>query len=160
MMKLIKKQSNYLFIILLSIGIYTLRSDYEFYVYAKYISTPLIADIMLGLLMSYFTFKVYLDDYYYMVLNRVNIITRVGKKKYNEIILKKLFLHSFFLVFINCIMDFILIKRIYILIIFTNIIISAIMVIVLPKRKEHDNELFIILVISIILKSIFLNILK
>jgi len=90
-----------------------------------------------------------------MVLNKTNIITRVGKLKYNAIILRILLKHTFLLILFNVLIDYLFIGKIELILIVSNIVLSALIVILLPKRKEYDNELLIIVVISLILKLIF-----
>lgn len=155
MMKMIKKYNNYIFIILLSIGIILHYSDNTFYFGVKYLTTSRVFDMMISILFSFFTFKIYLDNYYYMVLNKNNIISRVGRKKYNYIILKILGIHTIILLFINYVIDFILTRKISFLLNFFNVTFSVFIVILLPKRKEYDNEFLIIIILSIIIKLVF-----
>lgn len=159
MMKIIKKQISYIFLVLLSFGTLLYYNDEKFYFGVKYLTSSRVFDMMFSLMFSFVVFKVFLDNYYYMVLNKINIITRIGKFKYYLIILRILFLHTFLLIFLNIILDFLLIGRIKIMLILFNIIFSALIIILLPKRKEYNNEFLIIIVISLILKLIFSNIL-
>lgn len=156
---MLKKQSNYFFIFLLSVAIMLYYKDNTFYYGVKYLTSSRVFDMMISILFSFFTFKIYLDNYYYMVLNKNNIISRVGRRKYNYIILKILGIHTIILLFINYVIDFILTGKIMILLNLFNVIISVFIVMVLPKRKEYDNEFLIIIVLSIIIKLIFSNIL-
>lgn len=159
MMKKIKKQGNYILLVLLSAGTLAYYKDSTFYFGVKYLTSSGVFDMMFSLMFSFIVFKVFLDNYYYMVLNKMNIITRVGNFQYNLIILKVLFLHSFFLILLNIILDLILIGKIKIMLILFNVILSALTIIVLPKKKEYNNEFLLIIVISLIIKLIFSNIL-
>lgn len=159
MMKKIKKQSNYILLALLSIGVFIYYKDDTFYFGVKYLTSTRVIDIMFSLMFSFAMFKVFLDNYYYMVLNKTNIITRVGNFKYNLIILRIIFLHSFFLIFLNIILDLVLIGKIKIILILFNVILSSLIIIVLPKRKEYNNEFLLIIIVSLIIKLIFSNIL-
>lgn len=158
MMKKLKKLSNYVLLILLSIGTFAYYRDDMFYFGVKYLSSLRAFDMMFSLMFSFVVFKVFLDNYYYMVLNKINIISRVGRFKYNIIILRILLFHTFLLIFFNTILDFILIGKIKIMLIIFNVILSALIIILLPKRKEYNNEFLMILVISLIIKLIFSNI--
>ena len=101
MRRLLKRQSSYLFLIIISIIIRLFYSDDIFYFGVKYITSFRAIDMMISILFTFSLFKVYLDNYYYMVLNRINIITRIGVRKYNLLIIKILLLHSFLIIFIN-----------------------------------------------------------
>ena len=155
MMKKLRKLSNYVLLILLSIGTFSYYRDDMFYFGVKYLSSLRAFDMMFSLMFSFVVFKVFLDNYYYMVLNK---ISRVGRFKYNTIILRILLFHTFLLIFFNIILDFILIGKIKIMLIIFNVILSALIIVLLPKRKEYNNEFLIILVISLIIKLIFSNI--
>ena len=158
MMKKLRKLSNYVLLILLSIGTFSYYREDKFYFGVKYLSSLRAFDMMFSLMFSFVVFKVFLDNYYYMVLNKINIISRVGRFKYNTIILRILLFHTFLLIFFNIILDFILIGKIKIMLIIFNVILSALIIVLLPKRKEYNNEFLIILVISLIIKLIFSNI--
>lgn len=154
MRRLLKRQSSYLFLIIISIIIRLFYSDDIFYFGVKYITSFRAIDMMISILFTFSLFKVYLDNYYYMVLNRINIITRIGVRKYNLLIIKILLLHSFLIIFINSLLDFLLIGRIKFVYLLLNALISCILVIVLPKRKEYNYELVIIMIVFMIIKLI------
>lgn len=154
MRRLLKRQSSYLFLIIISIIIRLFYSDDIFYFGVKYITSFRAIDMMISILFTFSLFKVYLDNYYYMVLNRINIITRIGVRKYNLLIIKILLLHSFLIIFINSLLDFLLIGRIKFVYLLLNALISCILVIVLPKRKEYNYELVIIMIVFVIIKLI------
>ena len=81
MMKKLRKLSNYVLLILLSIGTFSYYRDDMFYFGVKYLSSLRAFDMMFSLMFSFVVFKVFLDNYYYMVLNKINIISRVGRFK-------------------------------------------------------------------------------
>ncbi len=152
MKKIETKISSYIFIILLSLVTSIFYSDNTYYLGVKYITTFRAIDIMYSLLFTFLFFKVFLDNYYFYVLNRKNIITRIGRKKYNVYILKKIIKNSSILLFINLIIDLILIHKINFIYTFLNVFITTIFIIFLPKRKEYDYELLVILILGIMLK--------
>ena len=96
----------------------------------------------------------YFDSYYYIILNRYNIITRLGRKKYILLIMKQIFIPSLIFFTLNIILDFILTGTVNIIYILINMIFTIICVIVLPKRKEYNNEFLIVLGIFILIKII------
>lgn len=160
MIKIIKKNSSYIFIILLSIMLYLMRTDTVYFIGVKYITTFLALDIMFSITFTFLFFKVYLDNYYYHVLNRNNIIIRLGKRKYNIYIIKKILTNSFILFIINMIIDYILIRNINFIYLIINICITTALMIILPKKKEYNYELLILIIIMLVIKLItyyFLN---
>ena len=74
-----------------------------------------------------------------------------------KIILKSILCFIWAIIYV-LFLDFILIGKIKIMLIIFNVILSALIIVLLPKRKEYNNEFLIILVISLIIKLIFSNI--
>lgn len=126
----------------------------EYYMVVKYITTFRAIDIMASILFTFILFKLYFDSYYYIILNRYNIITRLGRKKYILLIMKQIFIPSLIFFTLNIILDFILTGTVNIIYILINMIFTIICVIVLPKRKEYNNEFLIVLGIFILIKII------
>ena len=155
MLNKIKKYRNYGYLILLSIIVKGYYQNETFYFGVKYLTSTRVIDMMFSILFSFLIFKIYLDHYYDIILNRTNIIIRTGKKKYEWIILKKLITHTFFLILLNILIDYILIRKIKMIFVLPNIMISELLVVILSKRKEYNNELVIIIIISLILRYIF-----
>lgn len=158
MIRTLKKYSSYLWLILLSIAVYYFFNDEIYYLVVKYLTTFRALDIMCSILFTFLLFKIYLDNYYYIVLNRNNVISRVGRKKYYLIIIKKLLLHSVMLIFINVFLDWLLAGNFNLIYILFNVLLAAVSVMLLPKRKEYDNELLFIMVVAIIIKVIVFRI--
>lgn len=126
----------------------------EYYMVVKYITTFRAIDIMASILFTFILFKLYFDSYYYIILNRYNIITRLGRKKYILLIMKQIFIPSLIFFTLNIILDFILTGTVNIIYILINMIFTIICVIVLPKRREYNNEFVIVLGIFILIKII------
>ena len=131
MKEIIKKQNSYIFIIILSFISKINYTDNIYYLGVKYITTFRAIDIMYSIIFTFLFFKVFLDNYYYYVLNRNNIIVRIGRKNYNIYILKKILLNSVLLFIINIISDFIMIGTTNFMYILINIILNL-----------HHNLLF------------------
>ncbi len=157
MKEIIKKQNSYIFIIILSFISKINYTDNIYYLGVKYITTFRAIDIMYSIIFTFLFFKVFLDNYYYYVLNRNNIIVRIGRKNYNIYILKKILLNSVLLFIINIISDFIMIGTTNFMYILINIILTTLLVSILPKKKEYDYELVVIMIISILTKLLVYN---
>lgn len=158
MIKRTKKYYNYIFLILLSVALFFMRPSSTYYFGVKYITTFMTLDIMFSILFTFIFFKIYLDNYYNYVLCRNNIITRLGIKKYNLYIIKKVIINSVFLLFTNCLIDFILIGSINIIYLLCNVIVTTILIIILPKKKEYNYELLILLLIVVLMKLLMYKI--
>lgn len=152
--KTLKNNFNYIFFVLFSIAIFMYYKQTEYYMVVKYITTFRAIDIMASILFTFILFKLYFDSYYYIILNRYNIITRLGRKKYILLIMKQIFIPSLIFFTLNIILDFILTGAVNIIYILINMIFTIICVIVLPKRKEYNNEFLIVLGIFILIKII------
>ena len=157
MKEIIKKQNSYIFIIILSFISKINYTDNIYYLGVKYITTFRAIDVMYSIIFTFLFFKVFLDNYYYYVLNRNNIIVRIGRKNYNIYILKKILLNSVLLFIINIISDFIMIGTTNFMYILINIILTTLLVSILPKKKEYDYELVVIMIISILTKLLVYN---
>ena len=121
----------------------------------KYITTNKSMDIMISIIFTFLLFKLYFDSYYYIVINRYNIITRIGRKNYNLLILKQLLIPSIIFFIINFLTDYILIGKINIIYIMINILFAIACVITLPKKKEYNNEFLIVLILFILIKVVY-----
>ena len=152
--KTLKDNCSYIFFVLFSIAIFMYYKQTEYYMVVKYITTFRAIDIMASILFTFILFKLYFDSYYYIILNRYNIITRLGRKKYILLIMKQIFIPSLIFFTLNIILDFILTGTVNIIYILINMIFTIICVIVLPKRKEYNNEFLIVLGIFILIKII------
>lgn len=152
--KTLKNNFSYIFFVLFSIAIFMYYKQTEYYMVVKYITTFRAIDIMASILFTFILFKLYFDSYYYIILNRYNIITRLGRKKYIFLIMKQIFIPSLIFFTLNIILDFILTGTVNIIYILINMIFTIICVIVLPKRKEYNNEFLIVLGIFILIKII------
>lgn len=152
--KTLKNNFNYIFFVLFSIAIFMYYKQTEYYMVVKYITTFRAIDIMASILFTFILFKLYFDSYYYIILNRYNIITRLGRKKYILLIMKQIFIPSLIFFTLNIILDFILTGTVNITYILINMIFTIICVIVLPKRREYNNEFLIVLGIFILIKII------
>lgn len=152
--KTLKNNFSYIFFVLFSIAIFMYYKQTEYYMVVKYITTFRAIDIMASILFTFILFKLYFDSYYYIILNRYNIITRLGRKKYILLIMKQIFIPSLIFFTLNIILDFILTGTVNIIYILINMIFTTICVIVLPKRKEYNNEFLIVLGIFILIKII------
>lgn len=150
--KILKSSSNYFFLIIFNLALFLIYQDTNNYMTVKYIITNKSMDIMISIIFTFLLLKLYFDSYYYIVLNRNNIITRIGRKKYNLLILKQLLLPSIIFFIINLISDYILIGSINIVYIIINILFAITCVIALPKKKEYNNELLIVLILFILIK--------
>lgn len=152
--KTLKNNFSYIFFVLFSIAIFMYYKQTEYYMVVKYITTFRAIDIMASILFTFILFKLYFDSYYYIILNRYNIITRLGRKKYILLIMKQIFIPSLIFFTLNIILDFILTGTVNIIYILINMIFTIICIIVLPKRKEYNNEFLIVLGIFILIKII------
>ena len=152
--KILKNSSNYFFRILFNLALFLIYQDTNNYMTVKYITTNKSMDIMISIIFTFLLLKLYFDSYYYIVLNRYNIITRIGRKKYNLLILKQLLIPSIIFFIINLISDYILIGNINIIYIIINILFAIACVIALPKKKEYNNEFLIVLILLIIIKVV------
>ena len=152
--KILKNSSNYFFLILFNLALFLIYQDTNNYMTVKYITTNKSMDIMISIIFTFLLFKLYFDSYYYIVINRYNIITRIGRKKYNLLILKQLLIPSIIFFIINLISDYILIGNINIIYIIINILFAIACVIALPKKKEYNNEFLIVLILLIIIKVV------
>ena len=152
--KILKNSSNYFFLILFNLALFLIYQDTNNYLTVKYITTNKSMDIMISIIFTFLLLKLYFDSYYYIVLNRYNIITRIGRKKYNLLILKQLLIPSIIFFIINLISDYILIGNINIIYIIINILFAIACVIALPKKKEYNNEFLIVLILLIIIKVV------
>ena len=85
MIKKIHDKANYLLIIILSIVLKTYYQNEFFYNGIKYLTSTRTMDLMFSILFTFLTFKIYIDKYYYIVLNRYNIITRLKKNNKEDI---------------------------------------------------------------------------
>ena len=150
--KILKISSNYVFIIIFNLALFFIYQDANNYITVKYITTNNPIDSMISIIFTFLFLKLYFDSYYYIVLNRNNIITRIGRKKYNLLILKQILLPSIIFFTINVLSDYILIKSVNIIYIIINIIFTITCVILLPKRKEYNNEFLIVLLIFMLIK--------
>ena len=153
--KILKNSSNYLFLIIFNLALFLIYQDTNNYMTVKYITSNKSMDIMISIIFTFLLLKLYFDSYYYIVLNRNNIITRIGRKKYNLLILKQLLLPSIIFFIINLISDYILIGSINIVYIIINILFAITCVIALPKKKEYNNELLIVLILFILIKIVY-----
>ena len=123
MMKRIQKKTNYLLIIILSIVLNSFYHNEIFYNGIKYLTSTRAIDLMFSILFTFLTFKIYIDEYYYIVLNRNNIITRLKKKEYYKLIINILLKSTITLFIVNIIVDFLLVRNINILLVtLSNII--------------------------------------
>ena len=152
--KTLKNNFSYIFFVLFSIAIFMYYKQTEYYMVVKYITTFRAIDIMASILFTFILFKLYFDSYYYIILNRYNIITRLGRKKYILLIMKQIFIPSLIFFTLNIILDFILTGTVNIIYILINMIFTIICVIVLPEWKEYNNEFLIVLGIFILIKII------
>lgn len=159
MIKKIHDKANYLLIIILSIVLKTYYQNEFFYNGIKYLTSTRTMDLMFSILFTFLTFKIYIDKYYYIVLNRYNIITRLKKKEYYKLIINILLKNTIALFIINIIVDFLLVKNVNIFLVILSTTFSCFAIIILPKRKEYSNEMIILLFISIVLKLLLSNIL-
>ena len=153
--KILKNSSNYFFLILFNLALFLIYQDTNNYLTVKYITTNKSMDIMISIIFTFLLFKLYFDSYYYIVINRYNIITRIGRKNYNLLILKQLLIPSIIFFIINFLTDYILIGKINIIYIMINILFAIACVITLPKKKEYNNEFLIVLILFILLKVVY-----
>ena len=153
--KILKNSSNYFFLIIFNLALFLIYQDTNNYMTVKYITTNKSMDIMISIIFTFLFLKLYFDSYYYIVLNRNNIITRIGRKKYNLLILKQLLLPSIIFFIINLISDYILIGSINIVYIIINILFAITCVTALKKKKEYNNEFLIVLIIFILIKIVY-----
>ena len=153
--KILKNSSNYLFLIIFNLALFLIYQDTNNYLTVKYIITNKSMDIMISIIFTFLLLKLYFDSYYYIVLNRNNIITRIGRKKYNLLILKQLLIPSIIFFIINFLTDYILIGSINIIYIIINILFAIACVITLPKKKEYNNEFLIVLILFILIKVVY-----
>ena len=153
--KILKSSSNYFFLIIFNLALFLIYQDTNNYMTVKYIITNKSMDIMISIIFTFLLLKLYFDSYYYIVLNRNNIITRIGRKKYNLLILKQLLLPSIIFFIINFLTDYILIGKINIIYIMINILFAIACVITLPKKKEYNNEFLIVLILFILIKVVY-----
>ncbi|MCI6899489.1 MAG: hypothetical protein MR846_02725 [Tenericutes bacterium] len=154
-----KKLSNYILLIILNIVTYLTYNENNYFFITKYLTTTRPVDIMFGILFNYLYLKIYLDNYYYYVLNRNNIIIRLGKKKYNLYIIKKILLNTVLIVFLNIISDLILTQSINFIHLAINSLLILFSVIILPKKKTYTNELIITLAITTLIKVVLYKLL-
>lgn len=153
--KILKNSSNYFFLILFNLALFLIYQDTNNYLTVKYITTNKSMDIMISIIFTFLLFKLYFDSYYYIVINRYNIITRIGRKNYNLLILKQLLIPSIIFFIINFLTDYILIGKINIIYIIINILFAIACVITLPKKKEYNNEFLIVLILFILIKVVY-----
>ena len=153
--KILKNSSNYFFLILFNLTLFLIYQDTNNYMTVKYITTNKSMDIMISIIFTFLLLKLYFDSYYYIVLNRNNIITRIGRKKYNLLILKQLLIPSIIFFIINFLTDYILIGKINIIYIIINILFAIACVTTLPKKKEYNNEFLIVLILFILIKVVY-----
>ena len=153
--KILKNSSNYLFLIIFNLALFLIYQDTNNYLTVKYIITNKSMDIMISIIFTFLLLKLYFDSYYYIVLNRNNIITRIGRKKYNLLILKQLLIPSIIFFIINFLTDYIRIGSINIIYIIINILFAIACVITLPKKKEYNNEFLIVLILFILIKVVY-----
>lgn len=153
--KILKNSSNYFFLILFNLTLFLIYQDTNNYMTVKYITTNKSMDIMISIIFTFLLLKLYFDSYYYIVLNRNNIITRIGRKKYNLLILKQLLIPSIIFFIINFLTDYILIGSVNIIYIIINNLFTIACVIALPKKKEYNNEFLIILILFILIKIVY-----
>lgn len=153
--KILKNSSNYFFLILFNLALFLIYQDTNNYLTVKYITTNKSMDIMISIIFTFLLLKLYFDSYYYIVLNRNNIITRIGRKNYNLLILKQLLIPSIIFFIINFLTDYILIGKINIIYIIINILFAIACVIALPKKKEYNNEFLIVLILFILIKVVY-----
>lgn len=153
--KILKNSSNYFFLILFNLALFLIYQDTNNYLTVKYITTNKSMDIMISIIFTFLLFKLYFDSYYYIVINRYNIITRIGRKNYNLLILKQLLIPSIIFFIINFLTDYILIGKINIIYIMINILFAIACVIALPKKKEYNNEFLIVLILFILIKVVY-----
>lgn len=153
--KILKNSSNYFFLILFNLALFLIYQDTNNYLTVKYITTNKSMDIMISIIFTFLLFKLYFDSYYYIVINRYNIITRIGRKNYNLLILKQLLIPSIIFFIINFLTDYILIGKINIIYIIINILFAIACVIALPKKKEYNNEFLIVLILFILIKVVY-----
>ena len=153
--KILKNSSNYFFLILFNLTLFLIYQDTNNYMTVKYITTNKSMDIMISIIFTFLLLKLYFDSYYYIVLNRNNIITRIGRKKYNLLILKQLLIPSIIFFIINFLTDYILIGSVNIIYIIINYLFAIACVIALPKKKEYNNEFLIVLILFILIKIVY-----
>lgn len=153
--KILKNSSNYFFLILFNLALFLIYQDTNNYLTVKYITTNKSMDIMISIIFTFLLFKLYFDSYYYIVINRYNIITRIGRKNYNLLILKQLLIPSIIFFIINFLTDYILIGKINIIYIMINILFAIACVTTLPKKKEYNNEFLIVLILFILIKVVY-----
>lgn len=153
--KILKNSSNYFFLILFNLTLFLIYQDTNNYMTVKYITTNKSMDIMISIIFTFLLLKLYFDSYYYIVLNRNNIITRIGRKKYNLLILKQLLIPSIIFFIINFLTDYILIGSVNIIYIIINNLFAIACVIALPKKKEYNNEFLIVLILFILIKIVY-----
>ena len=153
--KILKNSSNYFFLILFNLTLFLIYQDTNNYMTVKYITTNKSMDIMISIIFTFLLLKLYFDSYYYIVLNRYNIITRIGRKKYNLLILKQLLIPSIIFFIINFLTDYILIGSVNIIYIIINNLFAIACVIALPKKKEYNNEFLIVLILFILIKIVY-----
>ena len=153
--KILKNSSNYFFLILFNLTLFLIYQDTNNYMTVKYITTNKSMDIMISIIFTFLLLKLYFDSYYYIVLNRNNIITRIGRKKYNLLILKQLLIPSIIFFIINFLTDYILIGSVNIIYIIINNLFTIACVIALPKKKEYNNEFLIVLILFILIKIVY-----
>ena len=153
--KILKNSSNYFFLILFNLALFLIYQDTNNYLTVKYITTNKSMDIMISIIFTFLLFKLYFDSYYYIVINRYNIITRIWRKNYNLLILKQLLIPSIIFFIINFLTDYILIGSVNIIYIIINNLFAIACVIALPKKKEYNNEFLIVLILFILIKIVY-----
>lgn len=153
-MKIKIRKSSYLYMLLLTIATKISFSESAYFSGVKYIITFRALDLMYSILFTFLFFKVFFDNYYFHVLNRKNIITRIGRKKYNLYIIKKIVINAGILFVFNAFIDFVLMGRLYLAYLICNILVTTLAVILLPKRKEYEYEMLIVITLIMVIKFI------
>lgn len=151
-------KKNLIFIILFSIvSYYSYKYTPEFYFCTKYLIgrssvEPLFSIVYIFLFINYF-----ISGFYNIILNRYNIIVRLGYKKYKQLITKKILIDSIAFIIVNILIDAILFKIINFKFVIINSLLIIVSILFIKKNKDYDRELLILIIIIFIIRFLLVK---
>lgn len=150
-----KKYKEILILILMQILVYQFVGDVEIFLMIKYFTINRVIYIMLSILFNYFYLYYFIEQYYVYILNCNHVITRCGRKRYYNLVLKKV-LGTIGIFFIsNLILDYIIVKKVLFDYLAINTFYFLVLIVTLPKKREYSFEFSISLLVTLIAKYLY-----
>lgn len=150
---------NYLFYISVSVLVISLlKLESLEYFYIKYLFTFRPFYILLCILFTALEGLMYFNIIEFFIQSRYFLIVRLGNNLYYKKLINRFFIHSFFFIGMNCLLDLILFNKmtmLFILNILLNYAACILLRIYLFKTNDFDNSYVVFVALLFTLKLLF-----